>query len=150
MSLTTATPATTTTEPAREGWVEVAAELHRLADAIATVRGGDLAQPHVELRITTKLGGLTPDVCAVKVATVDAVALAVLDRPGAIVETGPTHDWVYHKAEAIGGPVEVEVFELITDPRVQETQSEVERLRAELAELRAERNRAVKALADGI
>lgn len=118
-------------------YASIAAELHRLADRIATVRGNDLADLHVELRITTKLGGQAPDVCAAKVATVDAVALALLDRPGALVETGPTHDWVYHKAESMRGPVKVDVFELITDPRVQETQSELDRLRAEVAELRA-------------
>lgn len=109
----------------------VAAELHRIADAIATVRGDNLADPRVELRITTKLFGTDPDVCAVKVATVDAIALAVLDRPGVIVGTGPAHDWVYHKVEANSGPVHVEVYELIADVG---TPSEVERLRAELAE----------------
>jgi hypothetical protein len=118
-------------------YAEVAAELHRIADALNTITADGLAKLKVELKISTKLFK-RPDDDAVKVATVDAVALAVLGTPGQMEATNASaaYDWVYHKAEAVCGPIAVRIYELVDDPRELDKRDELERLRAEVAELR--------------
>jgi hypothetical protein len=113
----------------------VVAELRRVADAIDAMPVGDLALPVVELKISTRLYERIPAVDAVKIATVDAVAMAVLGRAAQTEAT--SQDWMYHIAMEQRGPVNVKVWEIIADPKVRERESELERLRAEVAELRA-------------
>lgn len=120
-------------QPTEVTYTAVAAELHRIADALAAMSVAGLADLHVRLDISPALHERNAQVDPLKVATVDAVALAVLGRAAAAEETFTNTDWIYHKAEKIG-PVGIRVFALVEDPGVREQKSEIERLRAELAE----------------
>lgn len=113
------------------------AELHNVADALDAVAPDGLAELTVELKISTKLYARTPAMDAAKIATVDAIALAVLGRVAKTEAPYSGQEWMYHKAEERRGPVLVNVSEMIADPKVHERESEVERLRAELADVRA-------------
>lgn len=137
MSVTTA-PDLTADQAVRASYNAVAAELHRVADAIARMEiPAGIAMSDVELRIKPAVFDRDPVSDAAKKATVDTVARAVLDAPGVIVPTLGAHDWVYYRAERTTGPIKVDVFALVDDPKGHERQSELERLRAEVAELRA-------------
>lgn len=131
MSLTTATPATTTTEPAREGWAEVAAELHRIADALATL-GPDMPEPHCGLTLSSRTDGGVDD--AKRMAAVDAISLAVLGESGELDVVGTSvHEGKrrYGPRRSLIRPVYLSIFDTVTDPA---HVSENARLRAELAE----------------
>lgn len=122
-------------------YAAVVAELHAIADAIDAVPVDGLAELTVAITISTKLYGRGAGCDPVKVATVDAVAMALL---GKTATSHPLSDFMNHKAEGRRGPVEVEVHAFIDDPTVarreqadREREAELERLRTELAELRA-------------
>jgi hypothetical protein len=120
----------------RQRYAAVAIELHAAATAIGNLDPDGLAEWVVELRIHTT--GARPESDAVKAATVDAIAMALLGRAGAVVvpATGDG-DWVYHRADSGTEPIKVEVFALIDAPQKVAERSELERLRFENAQLRA-------------
>lgn len=114
-----------------ESYAAAARELRRIADALDGMTTDGLAELWVTLDISTAMTRL-PSNDSVKIATVDAIALAVLDQVAATEapSSAVDRDWLYHQAQdARRGPVTVRVWEMISDPRV----AELERLRAELA-----------------
>jgi len=106
--------------------VTLAANLREIADRLETV--GELAQPlHVALDILPTGNGQydRPEV-------VDAVGVALLGAPGK-PQRMSDRTW-HHNTSGGVGQVHVRIFGAIPDP---EARSEVDRLKAELAEAQA-------------
>jgi hypothetical protein len=107
--------------PNPTGYAAVAAELHRIADALATLPPGPA--PYVALSILPR---------DKTVAAVDAVALAVLGKRG--TTTRDPDGW-RHKAEnSTSGLVYVSTHALVPGP-ADDRDIELARLRAQVAEL---------------
>ncbi len=112
----------------------VAAELHRIADSIATLAGSGLPQPSVSITILP--GGHDDADSRTIVARIDRVAAALQVGPATtrrLSGGGFYHGNSY--ASRWRGPVSVAVFDEVPDPAALERDAEVERLRAELAAL---------------
>lgn len=121
----------------------VAAELHAIADAIASVPTGGLVELQLDLRIQTTYAARDEQNPA-KVATVDAVADVLLDASAVTSQLGSSDTW-QHKVEGRRGPIKVEVYSFVEDPSAREREqaereraAELDRLRAELAERNVE------------
>jgi hypothetical protein len=114
-------------------YADVAAELRRIADAIAPLSAG-MPAPSVSLTITNR-GATAGEDDEVRVAAIDAVSLAVTGKPGAYGQTFTDGKARYGSRTVISYPVTVSIFDSVTPPGVR---SEVAELRAETKRLRAE------------
>lgn len=105
-------------------WADISAELHKLAeDALTLV--GETAPFLMTINIQPRTSA--PD----RAAQVDAVAEALLGKPGAPVQMS---SGAYHQdAEGWRGPIKVKAFTSIPAPH----ETELARLRAENEQLRA-------------
>jgi hypothetical protein len=112
-------------------YAEIAAELHRMADDVSTLAGDDLSKPWFNLSIQPH--GDTDDEI---VTGVDTVAGALLGKPGKTYELSGGGGY-HHGASGDRGPINIGVYNAVSDPAARERDAEVERLRAELVELRA-------------
>lgn len=112
----------------------VAAELHRIADRVATLAGAGLPQPAVSLNILP--GGHDDADARTLVARIDRVAAALQVGPAT---TRQLSGGAFHHGNSFAtqwrGPVTVAVFDEVPDPTAAERDAELERLRAELAAL---------------
>lgn len=118
-------------QPEPVGYQLTAAELRRIADALDTLPPGDHA-PFTSLSFLPAGSGASR---AEKVAAVDALALALFGDPGKPEKIGS--DW-YHLIRRTTNNVHLAVQEIL--PAVpDERDAELERLRAEVEQLRAER-----------
>lgn len=123
----------TTADKARASYASVAAELRALADIIGDLAGGGMAAVKANISFSCRQEyGPTPDSEALRVATVDAIATAVLGRVTEAEEVS-TNYW-RRKAADYRGPVYVGVYTGIEDPTASARDAELDRLRAELAE----------------
>lgn len=117
-------------------YAEVAAELHRMADALAGITT-DLPpmNVHMSLSVPYQLrdGG---EAEAVKVALVDAAGMALVGRSGKVGQSGS--GWYYQADSDKGAVVRVWVYGPAKDPTLADKDAELERLRAELAAVRTE------------
>ena len=110
--------------PEPNGYEAVVAELRRIADALETVPPG-FGVSHASVDIHA---GEREDSSAI--AAVDAVAMAVLGKPGALRSVGNGY---HHHAEGDWKPVHFAVYQRVPGP----ADLELERLRARVAELEA-------------
>ena len=112
-------------------YAAVAAELHRIADALATLPA-DMPEPYVSITLSNSSSSGVDD--ETRMAAVDAVGLAVLGErgqlDGGLASNGKRR---YGPHRQLMKPVYLSLFDTVTDPA---EVSEVERLRAELAEAR--------------
>lgn len=117
-------------------WAAVAAEMHRIADALATL---DLnmpdppPEPHVSITLSNSGSVQVGIDDEIRMASVDAIALAVLGRPAEMGQTFADGKRRYGPHREPHSPIHVSIFDTVADPA---QVSEMERLRAEVAELR--------------
>ncbi len=107
---------------------EIAAALRQIADAVEPL---DLPTMYAGLTLTTT--GVTDD--AVKVAAIDAVAVAVAGKPGSTraIAGGVFH----HESGSRVGVVRVTAFDQVASPEERARVAELAELRAKVAELEA-------------
>lgn len=122
-------------------WLDIADELERIAADLRTLVGepapGLVAfdiQPHNADRGS---GTVTVKNRPATIAAVDAVALALLGRPAKTEAVGSSA--FHHRAGGSRGAIKVGVYTSVADPALVDPDEEIERLRAEVARLRAER-----------
>jgi hypothetical protein len=108
---------------------QVADSLRRVADALAGLDPADLAGLYVHVNMQPGDRAASE---AAKMATIDAVANAVLGKPAETRELSPG---TYHHTVAghLPGAVHVSIYNSVTNPAERELHAELERLRAELA-----------------
>jgi hypothetical protein len=128
---------------APDHFAELAAALYRIADDIVTLTGSDLPKPgFVQLSIQPGVRG-NDDLSQ---RAVDAVTSAILGHPGQVAEmsNGTFHYNNGDYAEHVG-PVGVRIYQRVSPEfavkreaaaRLAEREAELEKLRAEVAELR--------------
>lgn len=118
--------------PPRPTCGDIAADLRRIADAFDLIEAVELeAKPYVE--VSMQPGGSDDLV----IARTDAIARALFGTTGAVQQMS---DGVWHyKAAGRYGVIGVDVYDRISDPGQRERDAELERLRAEVAELRGEK-----------
>jgi hypothetical protein len=112
-------------------YAEIAAELHRMADDLNTLAGNDLPKPWLNLNIQPH--GHTDEQI---ITAVDAVAGVLIGKPGRTMAMSDG-DTYHHDAHGYRGPISVGVYNRVSNPATRERDAAVERLRAELAALRA-------------
>ncbi len=113
---------------------QLAQALREIAGHLADFAGHNMPPLSVHLDILTGL----PDDAAdqVKMATIDAVSLALVGKTG---ETRKLSNSTYHyNGRGHVGPVFVNVFDAIASPDQRVKDEEIARLRAELAQVRGE------------
>jgi hypothetical protein len=110
---------------------EPAAELHRIADDLASVTG-DLPRLYLALDVSPYGQDLSDDA---KTAVVDAVATALLGVKADTRQMSAGGSW-HHTAHGRRGPVHLSVCAAVSDPATRDKDAELERLRAENTELR--------------
>jgi hypothetical protein len=129
--MTTAQTVATTTDTGAATYAAVAAELRRMADDLDTI--GDQAAPGF-VAFDMQPGGYLAD-APTTMAAVDTVANALLGRTG---ELQRMSDSSYHyKVYGRRGPIKVDLYNRVPDPQIAELDAELERLRAQVAELQA-------------
>lgn len=124
---------TTVPTPEPKGYAVTAAELRRIADAIERLPG---APSHVAVDFQTAPAKGTNEEIA---AGVDAVAMAVIGRPGEDrdLSGGGSQRHVGDWTNQVGGQtLRVAVYQMYVRPDPKD--AEIERLRSELAKLHAE------------
>jgi hypothetical protein len=110
----------------------LASDLRRVADALDTVADLELqADPYVTLGVQP--GGTDAEIAA----RTDAIGKALFGKLGAAKRMGG-NTWHY-AAEGRFGLVQVDVYDGIADPETPAREAELERLRARVAELEADR-----------
>jgi hypothetical protein len=129
----------TTTPVEPSPWLDLAAELHRIADDLETLVGEPALQqvtlhiqPHNADGYQKKTAANRP----ATIAAVDAVAVALLGKPA---ETKRMSDGVFfhHGVGGTRGPVKVDIYTSVADPDAVDSEQEIARLRAENERLRA-------------
>lgn len=116
----------TTNVPEPPGWLEIAAELHSLANDVEKL-ADEPAPSCFQIHIQPKAWNN-----AAAVAAVDAIALALLGKRG---KTRLMGDGVYHRdAGDNRGPIWVHTYRQVPEPHT----AEIARLEARIAELRAQ------------
>ena len=112
----------------------VATELRAIADALDTLASTPLTRLYVTLQIQPS--GADDD--GQKIATIDAIGMAVVGKPGAVEPMIDGRSW-HHDASGTRGPVGFSVYSSVTPPAERERLAEVAQLRAELDDLKAQR-----------
>lgn len=127
MPTETVQPTTDKAEP----YQVIADELRHIASDLEKLIGSGLSMPWFMIGIQPATGrrGHDQDV----VAAVDAVAIALLGRPASGKRLSTSY---MHIIEGKRGPVEVNVYQSVSDPEERERDAELARLRAEVAELK--------------
>jgi hypothetical protein len=113
-------------------YAEVAAELHRIADALAAITGD---QPALKARFTLYVPWhlrMCKDRNAHTAELVDPVARALTGQSGTAEQSGA--GW-HHQVQDERGPIHVWVYGPIDDPTAADRDAELERLRRVNAEL---------------
>jgi hypothetical protein len=131
MTTQTVTPTETPVEPT--GCRATSAELRRIADALDTLPPGD-EPPYTTVSFLPAPTGASPEE---KIAAVDAVALAVLGKPGELAQYG-SDSW-FHIVRRTTNNVHLTVQESVPAPKARD--AELDRLRARIAELEATTDR---------
>jgi hypothetical protein len=116
-------------------YYELARTLRGIADDIETLAVGDL-RPLSGVSLLMQPDGRLPD--DDKVATIDAVAAAVIGEPGRLRKM--TSGGYHHDAGGSRGPVNIGVFAGVAAPEDREKDREIARLRAALERLDAGRS----------
>jgi hypothetical protein len=119
-------------------YAEPAAELHRIADDVASI-GGNLPRLYLALNVSPYGQGLSDDA---KAAVVDAIATALLGVRAKTRQMS-SGSW-HHTAHGRRGPVHLSIYDAVSDPATRDKDAELERLRAENAELRRTASAAVR------
>ena len=127
------------TVPEQSAWMEIAAELRRIADD-AEKLADQPAPPHFELNIqpwsADGYRGVTPKGRAATITSVDAVSVAFLGKPAG---TSRLNDGTFfHKVGGRRGRVSFSIYQSIADPKLLDKDEEIEQLRARIADLEAE------------
>lgn len=123
--------------PTSDPWADIAAELHKLADDVLALVG-EPAPACFDISIQPRnpdsyLRSLVKNRPAI-IATVDAIAMALLDKPS---EDHRMSDGTFHRdAKGRRGRISVSILTSIADPNAVDPEQEIARLRAEVAELR--------------
>lgn len=112
---------------------EIAAELHCIADDLVKLGPGHPAPRWFELNIQPHKASADDET----IAHVDDVAVTLLGKP-ATTDPMPSGSY-HHSASGSRGPVSVSVYQSVSSPELRE----LERLRAENAELRSAYGREV-------
>ncbi len=128
-------------------FAELAAELHRCADDIATLIGSGHPKPR-QFQLNIQPGDHKQE-DAVTVASVDAMALALLSKPGEVAKMpGGVY---FHMLDGRRGPVSVSIYQGVStewalahdvaaaEAELAEREAELEKARARVAELRGAR-----------
>lgn len=130
--------------PTSDPWADIAAELHKLADDVLALVG-EPAPACFDISIQPRnpdsyLRSLVKNRPAI-IATVDAIAMALLDKPS---EDHRMSDGTFHRdAKGRRGRISVSILTSIADPNAVDPEQEIARLRAENAELRAKAKRPI-------
>jgi hypothetical protein len=111
-------------------YAEPAAELHRIADDVASITG-DMPGLYLALNVSPYGRDLGDDA---KTAAVDAIATALLGVRARTRQMS-SGSW-HHTAHGRRGPVHLSIYDAVSDPATRDKDAELERLRAENAELR--------------
>jgi hypothetical protein len=111
-------------------YAEIAAQLRHMADDLDGLAGVGLPAPYFSIDIHPH-GESDEQI----VATVDAVATALLGTPG---ETYPVSGGFHHGHRGRRGPIWIGVYERVSDPAERERAAELARLRTEVAVYRSQ------------
>ena len=133
-----------TADQAPDHFADIAAELHTVATDLTDLIGSGLPKPG-QFQLNIQPGGALIDrVDDVTSRAVDAMAMAILGKPG---EPQLMGDGSYHyAAHGMRGPLSVSIYQSVSTDWVERTraaadlaekEAELEKLRAEVAELRA-------------
>jgi hypothetical protein len=107
-------------------YAAIATELHRIADALATL-GPDMPRPHVAVTLSSSTSVVLDD--ETRMAAIDAIAIAVTGKPGELGQKFKDGARRYGTPDT-SGPLFLSIFDTVADPA---ERSELERLRAEAA-----------------
>ena len=117
--------------PAEDFYTRLAANLHTVADAVATLAGRDLPRCNLTVRYYP-YGDDDPT----NINAIDTFGQAVLGKPGKAQRMGDGTD--HHHVDGSLGTVTVAAYRGIQTPEDKAKDEEIARLRAKLAELEGE------------
>jgi fumarate hydratase class II len=127
-----------TVQPDPSPWLDIAAELRRIADDVETLAGEPapgLFSIDIQPHNADGCGVDTAKNRPVTQAAVDAVAQALIGKVG--VTEHMVGSAFHHKAYGQRGAIKVGIYQSVAGPDAVDPEQEIERLRARVAELEA-------------